>query len=64
MARKPSKAQLNSSIRKLRSGASDLNRYGRRLEAAGRELDRESRRSQSRRRAPLTLTIDSDMAAR
>lgn len=50
MARKPSKAQLNSSIRKLKSAANDLNRHGRRLKAAGRDLDHESRRARSRLR--------------
>lgn len=50
MARKPSKAQLNSSIRKLQSAANDLNRHERRLKAAGRDLDHESHRARSRLR--------------
>jgi len=54
MARKPSKAQLNSSIRTLKSAFNDLNRYRRWLEAAGRELECESRRSRSRLRLPRT----------
>ena len=57
MASRPNMSKINSDLRKLKSAASDLQRYGRQLQQASDNLDRAARRARSMPRSANTRPL-------